>query len=39
MVNEDKYLEAIKFYVNNYIDNPVSVAKINITDFMYILRK
>ena len=30
MVNEDKYLEAIKFYVNNYIDNPVSVAKINI---------
>lgn len=39
MVKDGKYLAAIKFYVNHYIENPNTVAKVNINDFLKILRK
>lgn len=39
MVKDKKYLAAIKFYVNHYIENSDAVAKVNISDFLKILRK
>lgn len=39
MVKDQKYLAAVKFYVDHYIENSDDVTKVNIGEFLKILRK